>query len=48
VLSIAFIGESCPTLTVGDVEDCANAVGSDLCVLPTAPGCAAINACAGN
>jgi len=38
-------GASCPTLTVGDLEDCANAVGTNLCSLPTASACAAFNAC---
>jgi hypothetical protein len=39
------IGADCPTLTVGDVEDCANAIGTDLCSLATQPACAAFNAC---
>lgn len=38
-------GAACPTLTVGDVEDCANAIGSDLCAIATAAGCANVNAC---
>ena len=41
------LGALCPTLTVGDVEDCANAVGTDLCSEPTQAGCAAFNTCLG-
>jgi len=45
VVSIGDIGTSCATLTIGDVEDCAKAIGADLCARPTAPGCANFNAC---
>jgi len=36
---------SCTALTVGDVEDCANATGSDICQTSTAAACAAVNRC---
>ena len=39
------IGAACPTLNVGDVEDCSNAIGSDLCAISTAAGCANVNVC---
>ena len=39
------LGAICSTLTVGDLEDCANAVGTDLCSITTKTGCAAFNAC---
>jgi hypothetical protein len=38
---------ACPTLTVGDTEDCVNAIGSDLCAISTASACAAVSACLG-
>ena len=38
---------ACPTLTVGEAEDCANAIGSDLCAISTASACAAVSACLG-
>jgi hypothetical protein len=38
---------ACPTLTVGETEDCANAIGSDLCAISTASACAAVSACLG-
>jgi hypothetical protein len=47
VSGIPTLGSLCPTLTVGDIEDCANAVGTDLCSEPTQAGCAAFNACLG-
>src|SRR6266540_1894617 len=36
---------ACPSLTVGSVEDCINALGGDLCREDTAPACAGINGC---
>lgn len=38
-----FGSATCPTLTVGDVEDCVNATGGDICQTRTVAGCAAIN-----
>jgi hypothetical protein len=38
---------ACPTLTVGEAEDCVNAIGSDLCAISTASACAAVSACLG-
>jgi hypothetical protein len=38
-------GSVCPTVTVGDKEDCANDIKTDLCALETKAGCAAIRAC---
>jgi hypothetical protein len=37
--SVPNAGADCPTLTVGDIEDCANAIGADICQVSTAPGC---------
>lgn len=48
VTALPLVGAFCPTLTVGDAEDCANAIGADLCKRTTAAGCAAVNACAGS
>jgi hypothetical protein len=45
VAAVPLVGQYCPTLTVGDLEDCANATGSDLCAFSTAPGCAAARTC---
>jgi hypothetical protein len=45
VASVPTGAASCPTLTVGDVEDCANAIGTNICEMPTAAGCANVNAC---
>jgi hypothetical protein len=42
---IAIFGSMCATLTVGDVEDCANAIGTDLCAFYTAAACANVRAC---
>ena len=42
------IAAGCPSLTVADVEDCTNAVQTDLCRYPTAPACAAVRACIGS
>ena len=41
------IAAYCPDLTVGDVEDCTNAVGTDLCKYTTAAACATLRACLG-
>lgn len=38
---------ACPTLTVGDTEDCANAIGTNLCEVVTASACAAVATCLG-
>jgi hypothetical protein len=45
VASVPGFGAGCPTLTVGDVEDCVNAIGTNLCAMATSPGCANINTC---
>jgi hypothetical protein len=45
VASVPAAGTYCPTLTVGDDEDCANAVLTDLCSLPNQAACANLNAC---
>jgi hypothetical protein len=37
--SVPNAGADCPTLTVGDIEDCANAIGADLCEVTTAAAC---------
>jgi hypothetical protein len=37
----------CPSLTVADVEDCANAIGVSICEISTAPACANLAACLG-
>jgi hypothetical protein len=37
---------SCPTLTVGDIEDCTLAQGADICKYFTTNACAALRACA--
>jgi hypothetical protein len=37
--------DGCPTLTVGDVEGCANGPGGNLCTLVTAPECKNVLAC---
>src|SRR5450432_3681122 len=38
-------GSICPQVTVGNKEDCANDIGTDLCAFETKAGCAAIRAC---
>jgi hypothetical protein len=43
--TIMLVGSSCPSLTVGDIEDCGNASGTNLCSVPTLAGCAVFNAC---
>jgi hypothetical protein len=45
VASVPDFATGCPSLTVGDVEDCANAIATNLCQMPTAAGCANVNAC---
>lgn len=45
VASVPGGAAACPTLTVGDVEDCANAIGTNICEMPTAAGCTNVNAC---
>ena len=45
VASVPTVANGCPSLTVGDVEDCANAIGTNLCAMSTAAGCANVNAC---
>ena len=37
--------QSCPTLTVGALEDCINAVGGDMCRIITEPRCVALEGC---
>ena len=39
------VGAACPTFTVGDAEDCASAVGANLCSVTTQSACAAFRAC---
>jgi len=45
VNSTSALGGRCSSVTVGHIEDCANAVGSDLCKLETAPACVALVSC---
>jgi hypothetical protein len=45
VASVPTVATGCPSLTVGDIEDCANAIGTNLCAMSTAAGCANVNAC---
>jgi hypothetical protein len=44
---IGYLGTNCPTLTVANLEDCANASGTDVCSIPTQTACAAFDACVG-
>ena len=37
--------QACPSLTVGAVEDCINAIGGDLCLTETAPACLVLVLC---
>lgn len=37
----------CPTLTVGDLEDCANALGTNICNVATEPACGPVATCLG-
>ena len=43
--STSALGNRCQELTVGDIEDCANATGPDLCRFATAPECIAVTTC---
>jgi hypothetical protein len=43
--SLSSLGQSCGTLTVGSIEDCANATLTDLCKLQTASACASLASC---
>ena len=45
VAAFPLVAQYCPTLTVADLEDCANATGTNLCAYPTAAGCANARAC---
>lgn len=45
--SVVYLGTKCPSLSVGDVEDCANSTGANLCSVPTSAACAAFTACIG-
>jgi hypothetical protein len=45
VSQLRTLGSICPQVTVGDAEDCANAKGTNLCAVQTAPGCANVRAC---
>lgn len=47
VQSSATAAAICPTLTVGDVEDCAAASGTNLCAFDSEPACAPIRSCLG-
>jgi len=42
---LPLIRSACPTLTVADAEDCASAIGTDLCKFPHEPACAALLRC---
>ena len=37
--------DGCPSLKVGALEDCVNAISGDLCQTDTAPVCVSINQC---
>ena len=39
---------ACPTLTVGDAEDCAAASGTNLCGFDTEPACGPVRDCFGH
>lgn len=41
----AALGGLCVAATVGDIEDCANAIGSDLCQYATAAACMSLATC---
>jgi hypothetical protein len=47
VAGMIYARSVCPTLTVADVEDCANAIGVSLCEVSTAAACANLAACLG-
>jgi hypothetical protein len=42
---ISYLGALCPTLTVGDTEECVDATRTNLCGIATSPACAALVAC---
>ena len=45
VQSVGDYGGSCPTLTVADVEDCADATGTNVCAFGTTAACDKLAAC---
>jgi hypothetical protein len=45
VSEFAALGNRCLDLTVGTVEDCVNATGSDLCLEESTPACMTIGTC---
>lgn len=45
VNSTSALGGRCATVTVGNIEDCVNAVQTDLCKFETAPACVAVAMC---
>jgi hypothetical protein len=47
VSAVPYFATYCPTLTVGEVEDCANALGTNICNIATEPACAPVAACLG-
>jgi len=47
VSSSAQVAALCPTLTVGETEECAAAVGTNLCDFDTASACAPVRNCFG-
>jgi hypothetical protein len=47
VSQVPYFGTYCPTLTVGDIEDCANALGINICNVGSEPACGPVAACLG-
>ena len=47
VMGMSYTKTACPTLTVANVEDCANAIGADLCAISTNATCAPLATCLG-
>lgn len=45
VTTLPLVGVGCPATTVGDIEDCLNAIGTDLCALESAPECDRFRSC---
>jgi hypothetical protein len=45
VMGLPILQSTCPVLTVGDLEDCSLARGTDLCKYYTAAACAPLRAC---
>jgi len=45
VAGVSGFQTNCPTLTVANVEDCTNAIGSNLCEITTASACAPVATC---